>query len=81
MGEVIKTVLAVLNGGGSEAVIALLLIIVAYLGYSNYRLQQDFRNKDERTDKVVEDYHTSNSILTEAIQRLNQLISEIKNKL
>jgi len=56
-------------------------LIIWHLLEENKRLKADNQKKDERIDKIVEDYHRGNLTLTEALNSLKLVLFEIKGKI
>lgn len=71
----------IIASGGAEALIPLLLLIIAFLIYERTRLVKKIDEQERRTDRVIEDYYRSNISLTEALTSLRIVLYEIKSKL
>lgn len=77
-----------LAGGGPQIVIILLMLMIAALFFERGRLlklvdkkEEDLLTKDKKIEKVLDDYKTGNTTLTEAFTQLRILLAEIKGKL
>lgn len=81
MGDAIKVVLEAIMGGGPGAIIAILSAMNIGLGYAVYRLVTLLGKRDDKIDKIVEDYSKNNITITEALNGLKMVLVEIKAKL
>jgi hypothetical protein len=77
-----------LAGGGPQIVILLLMVMLAALFFERGRLlklvdkkEEDLIVKDKKIEKVLDDYKTGNTTLTEAFTQLRILLAEIKGRL
>jgi hypothetical protein len=77
-----------LAGGGPQVVILLLLVMLAAFFFERKRLlglvekkEAEIDKKDTKIEKVINDYQTGNTTLTEAFTQLRILLAEIKGKL
>jgi len=79
---IIGSILSVLtSGNGTQALPIIMGLIIWHLLEENKRLKADNQKKDERIDKIVEDYHRGNLTLTEALNSLKLVLFEIKGKI
>lgn len=67
--------------GGPGAVTAVLLVVVAFLLLEVRRLRGEVQKKDERLDKIADDFYQSSMTLAEALNSLKVLLHEMKAKL
>jgi predicted Holliday junction resolvase-like endonuclease len=67
--------------GGPEAIIALLILIIAALFIEIRRLRTEIKSREEKLDKIVDDYHKGNLTIAEAMNSLKFVLAEIKGKL
>jgi hypothetical protein len=67
--------------GGMAGVMSILIIFIILLIYDRNRLTSLIAQKDEKMEKIIEDYYKGNTTLTEALQGLKLVLSEIKGKL
>ena len=67
--------------GGLSGIIAILIIILILMIYDRRRLTAEITRKDEKMEKIVEEYYKGNITLTEALQSLKLVLTEIKGKL
>lgn len=81
MATLINTILTILADGGATAIICILFLIVAFLFWDRLRLLKDLDKKDEKMEKIIEDYYRGNITLTEALNELRIILAEIKGKL
>ena len=67
--------------GGPNAIIALLVLIIFGLIMDRKNLRDDIKRKEERLDKIVDDYHQGNLTIAEAMNSLKYVLAEIKGKI
>ena len=67
--------------GGSEGIIAILISIIAFLVWDRKRLHDDIKRKEDKLDKIVDDYHQGNLTIAEAMNSLKYVLAEIKGKI
>lgn len=67
--------------GGPEAIIAVLILAVILLLFERRRLLEQLTKKEEKIDKMVDDYYKGNLTLTEALNNLKGVLYEVKGKL
>lgn len=81
MDTIIEKLITILFGGGPQAISAFLLIVVGLLIYERMRLLKEITKKDDKIDKIIDDYYKGNMTLTEALNSLKMVLYEIKGKL
>lgn len=81
MDTIIEKLLLALFNGGPEAIIAVLLIVIILLILERKRLISEITKKDEKIDKIIDDYYKGNMTLSEALNSLKLVLYEIKSKL
>jgi uncharacterized membrane protein len=81
MDTLFEKLFGVLLGGGPAAIIAVLIIIILFLWYERKRLLEEIEKKDDKIDKIIEDYTKGNVTLSEALNSLKFVLFEIKGKL
>lgn len=81
MDNLVENLLKALLAGGQSAVIALLILIIVGLLVDRFRLVKDVSRKDEKIEKIVDDYYKGNLTLTEALNSLKTVLYEIRLKL
>lgn len=81
METILNTILQALMGGGPGAIIALLVAFIAVLLWHIRQLYKDVEKKDDKIEKILDDYHKGNLTLTEALTSLKMVLVEIKAKL
>ncbi len=82
MEGVIGSILTILtSGNGTQALPVVLGVIIWHLLGENKKLKSEIEKKDERIDKIVDDYHRGNLTLTEALNSLKLVLFEIKGKI
>lgn len=85
MGSLVEAIfeklISSLLGGGPNAIVAIMLIAIVALVIERKRLLADIKTKEERIEKIVEDYYKGNMTLTEALNSLRMVLYEIKSKI
>jgi hypothetical protein len=56
-------------------------LAIWYFYGENKRLKEDGKKKDEKIDKIIDDYYKGNLTLTEALNSLKLVLFEIKGKI
>lgn len=56
-------------------------LIIWHLLVERNKLVEDNKKKDEKIDKIIDDYYKGNLTLTEALNSLKLVLYEIKGKL
>jgi hypothetical protein len=80
---VIGSILNLLTSGkqGVEVLPVIMGLIIWHLLEERKKLLEDNKKKDERIDKIIDDYHKGNLTLTEALNSLKLVLYEIKGKI
>lgn len=81
MEAILEKLLTMLFGGGPQAISAILLLVVGLLFFERQRLLKEITKKDDKIDKIIDDYYKGNMTLTEALNSLKMVLYEIKGKL
>lgn len=81
MDTIIEKLLVALLGGGPTALIAVLVIAVLALVMERRRLLKEIEKKDDKIDKIIDDYYKGNMTISEAFNSLKMVLFEIKGKL
>lgn len=76
----VVSIITLLSGGGPSAVIAILVLVIVHLILERRRLVAEIAKKDEKMDRIVDDYHKGNLTLAEALNSLKSVLYEIKGK-
>ena len=78
----------ILHGGGPEAVVTLLIGIIAFFWLERKRLlklveknEDNLMVRDHRIAKILDDYNEGNKTLTEAFTQLRIVLAEMKGKM
>lgn len=79
--SLVEKLLTALLGGGTQAVIAVLGIVVLGLLWERHRLVKEIQRKDEKIEKIVDDYYKGNITLSDALTSLKIVLYEIKAKI
>lgn len=80
MDSLIQPLITILSHGGPE-VVAVLILAIALLLMDRKRLQTDLYKKEERIDKIVDDYHKGNITLAEALNSLKYVLVEVRSRI
>ncbi len=83
MDGIIGTILNLLTSGksGAEVLPIIMGLIIWHLLDERKKLIAENQKKDERIDKIIDDYHRGNLTLTEALNSLKLVLYEIKGKI
>ena len=83
MDKIIELIVSALFGGGPPEllIIAGLLIAVSALLMDRRRLLVEIKKKDDKIDKIIDDYYQGNMTLSEALNSLKSVLYEIKGKI
>lgn len=81
MDTIIEKLLLALFNGGPQAIIAVLLMVIIGLFLERRRLLGELLKKDEKIDKIIDDYYKGNMTLSDALNSLKSVLYEIKSKL
>ena len=81
MEDIIKLLLSAVQDGGPGAIIALLLVFIGILIWDRKRLVQDIEKKDNKLERIIDDYYKGHLTITEALNGLKIVLAEIKGKL
>jgi len=76
-----QTIPQLLAGGGPQVVILMLMGVIAFFWFERKRLLDEVKRKDEKIDKIIEDYQNGNTTLTDAFTQLRIVLAEIRAKL
>ena len=66
---------------GVEILPIVMGLIIWHLLDERKKMLEDSKRKDERIDKIIDDYHKGNLTLTEALNSLKIVLYEIKSKI
>lgn len=81
MESIFEKLIGVLLGGGPQAISAILLLIIVLLILDRRRILKEVERKDEKIEKIVDDYYSGNKSLAESLTSLKLVMFEIKSKL
>ena len=83
MDNIIGMILDLLTSGkqGVEILPIVMGLIIWHLLDERKKMLEDSKRKDERIDKIIDDYHKGNLTLTEALNSLKIVLYEIKSKI
>ena len=76
--DTVSNVIGILAAGGPHAVIAILVFIIVGMARDRRRLTAELTKRDDKLDKIVEDYFHGNMTLSEALGSLRIVLAEIK---
>lgn len=88
MKEIITTGIQALMGGGPEAIVFGLIIVIVLILVDRQRLLSSLSKKDkligkkdEKIDQIIEDYYRGNMTLADALNQLRNVLTDIKSKI
>ncbi len=81
MDAIFEKLMLALLGGGPTAIIAVLIIAIFALAMERKRLLKEIEKKDDKIDKIIDDYYKGNMTISEAFNSLKLVLFEIKGKL
>ena len=81
MDEMIEYLVKNIISGGSGAVISILLIIIVCLIYIIRKMTKTMEAKDDKNDKIINDYYRITLQVSETIKSLKEVLLEIRSKL
>ena len=81
MDSLIQKLLDTLLAGGPAAIVAILVFMIIALLWERHRLLGEITKKDEKIEKIIDDYYKGNMTLSEALISLKLVLYEIKSKL
>lgn len=67
--------------GGLTGVVAVLILAISFLLYDRKRLITEISDKEDKLEKVTEDYYKGTITISEAFNSLNVILTELKSKL
>ncbi len=67
--------------GDMRAVVLILSAVIAALLWDRVNLMKQLKTKDERLEKILDDYHKGNLTLAEALNNVRLVLYEIKGKI
>jgi hypothetical protein len=79
--SLIEKLLGIILTGGPSALIAVLVMIIIFLWFERKRLLHELEKKDDKIDRIIDDYSKGNVTLGEALNSLKLVLYEIKGKL
>jgi hypothetical protein len=79
--QIFEKLISSLLGGGPQAIIAIMLLIIILLWVDRSRLINEVKKKDEKIEKIVSDYYKGNLTLSEALNSLKMVLFELKSRI
>lgn len=79
--DIVPDLLKAMLGGGPQAIIAVLLFLIIMLLAERRRLIAEIQKKDDKIDKIIDEYYKGNLTLSEALNSLKLVLFEIKSKI
>jgi hypothetical protein len=80
MDNILSIIIGQILHGGPQ-IIALLILIIGLFLYDRRRLTKEIAKKDERLNKIVDEYYKGNITLSESLNAIRLVLFEIKTKL
>jgi len=71
----------IIINGGQHAIDFILFAIILILIHERNRLIKEINKKEEKIDKIIEDYYEGNLTLSEALNSLKLVLYEIKGRI
>jgi len=71
----------IIINGGQHAVDFILVAVILILIHERNRLIKEINKKEEKIDKIIEDYYEGNLTLSEALNSLKLVLYEIKGRI
>jgi hypothetical protein len=79
MEQILQQLIAITIGGGTQAIIALMFMVIVGVCLDRRRLIAENKAKSERIDKIIDDYYKASLHVNEALASIKQFI-ELKLK-
>jgi hypothetical protein len=79
--SIISNLVGMLLSGGPHAISAVLLLCMIGLLIDRRRLIADLAKKEDKLDKIIEDYYRGNMTLADAMNSLKNVLFEIRNRI
>jgi len=67
--------------GDIRAVVLILTAIIAALVWDRLKLMKQISDKDEKLEKIIDDYYKGNLTLVEALNNVKLVLHEIKGRM
>jgi len=77
----ISNLIGLLLSGGPHAISAILLLIIIMLLFDRRRLIADLSRKEDKLDKIIDDYYRGNLTIADAMNSLKSVLFEIRQKI
>ena len=81
MDTIFQSLIPMIISGGQGAIVAILVVVIVFLFIERKRLIHDIEKKENKIDKIIEDYYKGNISLTEALNSLRIIMIELKSEL
>lgn len=78
MFDAIDKIITAAGAGGPQAIIAILILIIAGLLYDRHGRLEEIKSKDAKLDKIITDYFTGSMTLAEALNSLKIVLYELR---
>jgi len=79
--DIIEALLKQITNGGPGGIIAILLLVMLAVVWDRHRTLKEVQKKDEKLDRIIEDYNEGLLTVTEAINGVKLVLAEIKAKI
>jgi hypothetical protein len=76
-----EKIISLILNGGPQALVAVFVLIIVFLWLERRRLLHELEKKDDKIDRIIDDYSKGNVTLGEALNSLKLVLYEIKGKL
>jgi hypothetical protein len=92
MDDIIKVLVSLVSGGGTTAVVGLLIVMIGWLVYDRIQILKDLSKSlqqtlDAKEDEkkiileIVEKYHTGNMTMAQAINEIKLVLVAIQSRI
>ena len=79
MEQLLQQLITITLGGGSQAITALMFLVIIAVYRDRSRLIEENKAKSERVEKIIDDYYKASLHLSETLNAIKQLV-ELKLK-
>lgn len=80
-GKIISSMMSHVFSGGSDSVIAILILGIAGLIYDRLRLVKKISSYEDKVNSLIDDYYKATITISEAFNSLKVVLTELKSKL
>jgi hypothetical protein len=81
LSAVFSSLISAIISGGPGAIMAMLVGAIVFLIWDRIKLLGKIDQKEEKIEKIIDEYYKGNLSITEALNGLRIVLAEIKGKL